>query len=137
MTSAVWEKYGIFMGGKQKDATGLTKQLTTRPHRQQAAGVHVQLQQTFVRVIVGGLHSVNWPTGTIDPVSGRIDKPDLVSADAEEPFDSFSDGLSSMRQVVGVTVADSVGTTAGTAIAVVGDRVRMTTMTTRGNVLMV
>jgi len=33
---------------------------------------------------------VDWPTEAVDLVSGGIHKPDLVGADAEEPFDALS-----------------------------------------------
>jgi len=99
----------------------------TNDHRRipLVVGVHVQLQQTFVKVVVNGSRRVNWATKTIDLVPRTIHKPDLVTADAKEPFDTFSKGLSAMGHVVLLAVAvvgSSVGTTAGAAV-VVGHRI--------------
>ena len=88
-----------------------------------------------MRVVVQGLCSVNWATKAIDLVSRRIHKPDLVSADAKEPFDAVSNGLPMMGDVAGVAAAVVAGPTTGAAVMVVGYRVRMTTVATRGNSL--
>ena len=82
-------------------------------------------------MVVNGLHGVYWLTKAIDSVSTGILKPDLVSADAEEPFDAFSNRLPMTGgHVVVLAVAvveSSVGPTAGAAVMAVGHRVRMTT----------
>ena len=81
-------------------------------------------------MVVKGSCRIDWSANTIDLVSGAIHKSDLVSADAEEPFDTVSDRLSAMRHVV-IAVAEvgsSVGTTAGAAVVVVGHRISTVTL---------
>ena len=80
-----------------------------------------------------GLCSVNWATKAIDLVSRRIHKPDLVSADAEEPFDAVSNGLPMVGDVavVAAVVDSSVGP--GATVMVFGHRMRIATVMTGGN----
>ena len=99
---------------------GKTKQHRSIPL---VVGVHVQLQQTLVKVVVEGSCSVNWPTKAIDLVSRAIHEPNPVVTDAEEPFDTFSNRLSVTRCVVvsAVTVVGStVGGTTGATVVMVG-----------------
>ena len=86
-----------------------------------------------MRVVVQGLCSVNWATKAIDLVSRRIHKPDLVSADAEEPFDAVSNGLPMMCDVAGVAAAVVAGPTTGAAVMVFGHRMRIATVMAGGN----
>lgn len=62
----------------------------------------------------GGSQSVNWATEAIDLVPRVINKPDLVSADPEEPFYALSDRLSAVAHVRVVAVS-VVGRPAGIA----------------------
>jgi len=88
-------------------------------------------------MVVNRSHGVDWATvKAIDLVSRGIHEPDLVSADAEEPFDAFSNRLPMTGHVVVLMVAESsVGPTAGAAVVAVGHRVRMTTVATGGSSL--
>ena len=93
-----------------------------------------------MKTVVNRLHGVDWATvKAIDLVSrGRIHEPDLVSADAEEPFDAVSNRLPMTGHVVVLMVAvveTSVGPTAGAAVVAVGHRVGMTTVATGGSSL--
>ena len=90
-------------------------------------------------MVVNRSHGVDWTTvKAIDLVSRGIHEPDLVSTDAEEPFDAFSNRLPMTGHVVLLMVAaveTSVGPTAGAAVVVVGHRVGMTTVATGGSSL--
>jgi len=90
-------------------------------------------------MVVNRLHGVDWATvKAIDLVSRGIHKPDLVGADAEEPFDAFSNRLPMTGHVVVLAVAvveTTVGPTAGAAVVAVGHRVGMTTVATGGGSL--
>lgn len=84
-------------------------------------GVHVQLQRTIVKVVVKRSRSVYWPTKMIDWVS--VYGSDLVVANAEEPFDTFSKRLSAICHIVALAatvLGSSVGNTAGATVVVVG-----------------
>lgn len=108
------------------------------PYYPQLASYMCDYKQMFVKAVVNGSHGVDWPTKAVDLMSRGIHKPSSVSADAEEPFDAFSNRLPMMGHVVVVMVAmvDSpVGLTAGAGVMVVGHRVRMTTVATRGDCL--
>lgn len=92
----------------------------------------------MAKTVVNKSPSVEWPTKTVDLVSGGVDKRDPVSADAEEPLDALSNRLPVTGHVVVLAVAwvdSSVGSTTGAAVMVVGYRVRMTAVATRGNSL--
>jgi hypothetical protein len=94
------------------------------------------MTERLVETVVNGLHGVNWPTKTVDLVSRGVDIPDPVIADAEEPFDSFSNRLPVVGHVVVLTVASlggSVGSTTGAAVMVFWYRVRVTTVATGGS----
>ena len=87
-------------------------------------------------MVVNRSCSVDWPTKVIDLVSRGIHKPDLVSANAEEPFDAIPNRLPMVGRVVALAVAmveSSVGLATGAAVMAVGNQGRMTTVTTGGN----
>lgn len=72
----------------------------------------------------GSSQGVNRSTETIDRVTRGIDKPNFVSAEAEEAFYAFSDRLSTVAKVVlRVTVVARSRTTAGATLVVIGHRV--------------